>query len=267
MGRLGRQRVKCRQPAPPGHSGVRVRARFGADYTGRVRLDSATVPPVCQTSCKDANRDSRFMNRHEAKRAKRARRRRERSSQRRRSQPPRPAKRSRRWRTTLRQLPARVLSVVGKSWKAILAIVGTASAVASLAAFLLPRLTVAPMDIVRTQMLSVPFTVTNTGWISIRSVDLGCYIETAQIGGLTFDRVLSAPLPGREIRVIEPDGGATAECNFQLESKRAEDLTHADIQVFVSFNVFGWRLSRQFRFIAMRTNDGQLRWTRQPFTE
>ena len=48
MGRLGRQQVKCRQPAPPGHSGVRVRARVGADYTGRVRLDGAPAPGACQ---------------------------------------------------------------------------------------------------------------------------------------------------------------------------------------------------------------------------
>ena len=45
---MGMTAGKIPSAAPPGRSGGSVRARFGACYTGRVRLDSATGGVRCQ---------------------------------------------------------------------------------------------------------------------------------------------------------------------------------------------------------------------------
>jgi hypothetical protein len=141
---------------------------------------------------------------------------------------------------------------------------------------LAPRISVSPSASLNpSDPFSTPFEVSNDGYLSIRDVQFLCRLTDVQaqppginlsfenIGVMGPDQFLGDK--SQNIRDIGPGRQATTKCNLSPIFP-VMPIDRADISITVSYKPdYLWSpRSEDFRFVTVRSSDGQLRWVRQP---
>ena len=161
-----------------------------------------------------------------------------------------------------------------KQVSVIALVLGLATLIGGLAAALalLPRMTVTPSDPVDpTNPFSASFTITNTGYIPLRSVNVGFGLGEIGSQGATPTPNFK---PAYRSRMQRPQW---LNLNLGLDERitispgdmfgiKNTRLAFADIAIFVSYDtpIIRWRREKVFPFIAHEQTNGQFYWYSKP---
>src|SRR5258708_4054018 len=125
-----------------------------------------------------------------------------------------------------------------------------------------PQIAVAPQEpIEKSQPLSVPFEIGNSGYFSFWLEHAFCYYHEIRVGNIRV-RKGTSHTPDWNRHTIDRAEGETIVCNLT----RSESMpANADIAIIVDYRpwrAFPWTFRRYFRFTGMYIDNWQ--WTKQP---
>jgi hypothetical protein len=144
----------------------------------------------------------------------------------------------------------------------ILGLVLAAASLITGLVFLRPQMTVSPQEpLERSQPFSVPFRITNAGYLALHITMVNCYFEHVEVGQLTEDQS-DEHSPSWDDRTLERQEPETVICYLVHAPTPPKK---ADIAIVVDYHPYGipfFTFRRYFRFVGEYIDNWQ--WLGQP---
>jgi hypothetical protein len=147
--------------------------------------------------------------------------------------------------------------------KWLCAVLGVASAAVSVYIFFVSPLSITAGDLLNGDALAAPFTLTNTGNISIRDIAASCYLKKVRyLEGMTLgdNTVVDYTPKSPRLEVGEQD---TAYCAGDKLVSDFGPTVYADVTVMVTYRTTWLPFipkKKSARFITTKDSNGKIKW-------